>query len=271
MTEGQLEFWATLQYGRGPFFFSAVGKLKPTELPSHSSVGVSAGSLPRGVSTLMSSCPTLEVVIGGVLVPFLLDTGSMVSTVTESFFLNQFEPWGQERLQSCHWLQLKAANGLAIPYIGYLELDVILCSKVIPYCGVLVVKDPQGGPPGVPGVIGMKVISRCYRKLFGAHGSALFFSPSVSQAPGSVIEALQRCHLATVQAPRSHHGAVRVRGPRAVRVGGGTMRFVASTCPEQLSGQTTLFEATSWVTGVTLYGPGKSGHRFCACGKRWSA
>lgn len=64
----------------------------------------------------------------------LVDTGSMVSTITESFFLEQFAPWGYDRLQSCHWLQLRAANGLAIPYIGYLELDVELCGKVMPHC-----------------------------------------------------------------------------------------------------------------------------------------
>lgn len=55
--------------------------------------------------------------MGGVEVPCLVDTGSMVSTISESFFLQKFEPWGQERLQSCHWLQLRAANGLAIPYL----------------------------------------------------------------------------------------------------------------------------------------------------------
>lgn len=190
----------------------------------------------------MSSCPTLDVVIGGVSVPCLLDTGSMVSTVAESFFLKQFMPWGPERLQSCHWLQLKAANGLPIPYVGYLELEVVLCGKVVPQCGILIVKDPHGGPSSIPGVLGMNVISRCYQELFGAHGSALFRSPSVSRAPGPVVEALQRCHDAAVHVPSVQSGAVRVRGPRAVRISGGTMRFVASTCPEQLSGQTTLFE-----------------------------
>ena len=79
--------------------------------------------------------------IGGVKVPCLVDTGSMVSTITESYFRQHFEPWGSERLQSCHWLQLRAANGLAIPFIGYLELDVELCDKLVPHCGVLVVKD----------------------------------------------------------------------------------------------------------------------------------
>lgn len=66
----------------------------------------------------------------------------MVSNVTESFFREQFSSWGQERLQSCNWLQLSAANELEIPYVGYLELDVVLCGKVIPRCGVLVVRDP---------------------------------------------------------------------------------------------------------------------------------
>lgn len=59
--------------------------------------------------------------MGGVTVPCLVDTGSMVSTFPESFFIHHFEPWGQERLRSCNWLQLKAPNGLAIPYIGYME------------------------------------------------------------------------------------------------------------------------------------------------------
>ena len=105
----------------------------------------------------------------------------MVSTVTEDFFLRQFEPLGQEWLQSCHWLQLKAANGLAIPYIGYLELEVVLCGKIMTHCGILVVKDPAGGPPAVPGVLGMNVISRCYHEHFGAHGPSLFDAPSVSK------------------------------------------------------------------------------------------
>ncbi len=56
----------------------------------------------------------------------LVDTGSMVTTVTESCFTTYFKPWGPERLLSCQWLQLRAVNGLSIPYIGYLELDIEL-------------------------------------------------------------------------------------------------------------------------------------------------
>ena len=101
--------------------------------------------------------------MGGVTVPCLVDTGSMVSTITESFFIQNFEPWGEEKLRSCHWLQLKASNGLDIPYVGYLELDVVLFDKVITKHGVLVVKNPLGQPSSAPGVLGMNIIKSCYR------------------------------------------------------------------------------------------------------------
>lgn len=82
------------------------------ESKTHSG-GVIFGSFGDPVSRLMSGCPIIEVV-GGVTIPCLLDTGSMVSAVTL-----QYKPWGSEHLQSCHWIQLRAANQLAIPCIGY--------------------------------------------------------------------------------------------------------------------------------------------------------
>ena len=166
----------------------------------------------------------------------------MVSTITESFFQQQFASWGHDRLQSCQWLQLRAANGLAIPYVGYLELDVVLCGKVIPRCGVLVVKDPPGAVSSAPGILGMNVIRNCYRELFGTHGPSLFALPPVPKAPGPVFEALQQYHQSSVNDSNPRSGAVRVRGERAVRIPGGVLKLVASTCPEQASGQAALFE-----------------------------
>lgn len=223
-------------------FSSPVGKLKPTELLSHSSVGESIGSQEGAAVDLIAPCPNVDASIGGVSVSCLVDTGSMVSTITESFFLEQFAPWGYDRLQSCHWLQLRAANGLAIPYIGYLELDVELCGKVMPHCGILVVKDPPGIASSVPGILGMNVIRRCYRELFGAYGPSFVDSPFVSQAPGPVVTALQRCHQSSTQAPGGPTGTVRVRGKQVVRIPGGVMKLVAGTCSQQFSGQGVLFE-----------------------------
>lgn len=151
------------------------------------------------MSRFMSTCPQLDVCMGGVNVPCLVDTGSMVSTIMESCFLRNFGSRGQDRLRSCHWLQLRAVNGLLMLYISYLELDVELCGRVVLGCGVLVVRDPPGGLCAqVPGVLGINVLSRCYRELFGQHGTRLF-DLLVSQPPIFIFQALQYCHHIEVQ------------------------------------------------------------------------
>uniref|UniRef100_A0A9J7YG95 Gypsy retrotransposon integrase-like protein 1 n=1 Tax=Cyprinus carpio carpio TaxID=630221 RepID=A0A9J7YG95_CYPCA len=181
--------------------------------------------------------------MGGVPVSCLVDTGSMVTTVTKSCFTTYFKPWGPERLLSCQWLQLRAANGLSIPYIGYLELDIELCGRLLLGCGVLVVRDPPGGLAGrVPGVLGMNVLGRCYRELFGQHGSALFELPAVSQAPSFITQALQHCHQADIKPVVTVRGQVRVRGRHVNRIPGGTLKLVAATCSTQYSSGAVLFE-----------------------------
>ena len=69
---------------------SDVGELVPSELQSHSLGGATTGSQVASCnvdgSGLISSCPHLEVNMGGVRVPCLVDTGSMVSTISESYF-----------------------------------------------------------------------------------------------------------------------------------------------------------------------------------------
>lgn len=165
----------------------------------------------------------------------------MVSTITETCFRLMFEPWGQGRLQSCHWLQLRAANGLEIPYIGYLELDIELCGSTIPNCGVLVVRDPPGSGPDVPGILGMNVLSRCYRELFGRHGSTLFELPSLAEDV-NMIQVFQNCQQAVRAADRGNN--VKVRGHKVCRISGGTLTFVTATCSSLLAGKTVLFEPT---------------------------
>lgn len=75
-------------------------------LPSHNSI------------PLMGRCPVVEVTMGCVKVQCLLDTCSMVTTITESVFQEAFQHWGAPKLKPCGWLALKAANGLDIPYVG---------------------------------------------------------------------------------------------------------------------------------------------------------
>lgn len=103
----------------------------------------------------------------------LVDTGSMVSTVMESLFSEHFSPWGHDRMIAALCSQ-RSCN-------GYLELHVALCSKVIPYCGILVVKDPSSDASSVPGILRMNVIRCCCQ-----------------EAPGPVLEALQKCQQSVI-------------------------------------------------------------------------
>ena len=80
--------------------------------------------------------------LGGVHVRCLLDSGSQVSTITESFFTNHFRPRRSKLLEINQWVTLTAANGLEIPYIGYLELDFEAQGVTILQRGILVVRDP---------------------------------------------------------------------------------------------------------------------------------
>uniref|UniRef100_A0A3B1J8K5 Gypsy retrotransposon integrase-like protein 1 n=1 Tax=Astyanax mexicanus TaxID=7994 RepID=A0A3B1J8K5_ASTMX len=157
----------------------------------------------------------------------------MVTTITESFFAKYFS-----HLQTgdCRWLGLKAANGLDIPYIGYLELDVVVLGQCIPKRGILVVKDPenpalQSSKVRTPGLLGMNVLRDCYQVLFEQHGSQLFNSPPVQSAAPGVWRALHHCEKMEAILNAATPFKAKVQGRSAVRVEAGTISMVPVTCP----------------------------------------
>ena len=186
-------------------------------------------------SRLIGRCPVVKVSIGGVTVPSLLDTGSMVTTVTQAFFDQHLKPRTNEQLKSCHWLHLTAANGLEIPYLGYVELDVEVLGTVLPQMGVLVVKDPPDPvsmrrKTAVPGLLGMNIISGCYSVLFREHGNNLFSVPLVQQAGKEWVRALSECQQMERLLQTGCVGeAVALPGP-ATRIPAGTLQFIQATC-----------------------------------------
>ncbi|KAL6490489.1 hypothetical protein MHYP_G00008340 [Metynnis hypsauchen] len=140
------------------------------------------------------------------------------------------------KLQFGRWLQLRAANGLEIPYVGYVELPVEVLGKLIPDRGWLVVKDPPGsaGSVAVPGVLGMNVIRECYHELFGQHGSSLFGLPPVVHASPPWQQALQYCHRTSGRSVIIPARVARVRGRRPIFIPPGTLKMVAATCSSQV-------------------------------------
>ncbi|KAL0161724.1 hypothetical protein M9458_045449, partial [Cirrhinus mrigala] len=113
--------------------------------------------LKRAVGT----CPQIDIKVLGVEVSCLLDTGSQVSTISESFFRQHLGGDDEDMLSTTGWLKLTAANGLDIPYLGYLELEIETMGRKIPNCGFLVVKDPSPSSKFVSCIVGMNIISRC--------------------------------------------------------------------------------------------------------------
>ena len=123
-------------------------------------VGLSIGS---DCGKVIAPCPTVVITVGdtSINIKCLLDTGSMVSTITESFYNKYLSsiPVIQEQ-----FITLRAANGLDIPYIGYIETDVVVHGQTVKDRGILIVKDVSGRD--VPGLIGMNIISQCRDMFF---------------------------------------------------------------------------------------------------------
>lgn len=191
---------------------SPVASSQTTEVGSG---GLKTSSLvcPTVVQRLIGKCPTVTIQMGSVPVLCLLDTGSMVTTITESCFDQHFRQLAPDTLKNCGWLQLKAANGLDIPYVGYFETDVNVLGKIISKQGVLVVKDLENMSKKktlVPGLLGMNIIGQCYNELLEEHGSALFSVPQVKQAESGWKDALLQCQRASDPSCPGFIGHVRV-------------------------------------------------------------
>ena len=123
--------------------------------------------LKRAVGT----CPEVEVKVGDVSWKCLLDTGAQVSTITESFFRAQLGA-GRNLTDVSSMLKITAANGLSIPYLGYVELDIQILGHCFPGMGFLVVKDPPGEnmrsrKEQVPGVIGCNILRNISQVMKG--------------------------------------------------------------------------------------------------------
>ena len=189
---------------------------------------------PQSLEKLVKTCPVLSVSMGDVTVPCLIDTGSMVTTITESFFRKHFH---HLQTRDCRWLGLKAANGLDIPYIGYIELDVRVLGQCIPGRGILIVKDPENSTLKdrkllTPGILGMNVIGECYQIIFRQHGPHLFLSPPVQSAAPAARRALRHCEQiqAIENAPKPFK--VKVHGKLPVCLEAGALTMVPVTCPQ---------------------------------------
>ncbi|XP_076843062.1 uncharacterized protein LOC143487779 [Brachyhypopomus gauderio] len=166
-------------------------------------------------------CLTIEVKIAGVKTNCLLDTGSEVTTITESHFKRHFE--GEElMLSSASWVKLTAANGLDIPVLGCLEADIECMGRTLYGKCVFVLTDTSpdvADMKGLSGIIGMNVISGLRDLFITGGGLKPMDKHSRHTGEASVRHVLARVEKESqIIGPGGKIGFVRVAGRGAVTI-----------------------------------------------------
>lgn len=126
---------------------------------------------------IVGGTPTMVAKLAGIEVDCLVDTGSMVTLVSETFYKEKLKSVCGRVQGGGKMLTLRGANGLEIPYLGYLELNVQVGGVTIPECGVLVLKDTAATVQQRrrrPGVLGTNVLAKIpkWAELLEMKGSA---------------------------------------------------------------------------------------------------
>lgn len=141
---------------------------------------VSKGPEEGASNKLIGKVPNVALTIENVPVRYILDTGSNVSLMKHSFFLSHFAKEGKKLRDAGHWLTLEAANGLNIPYLGYVILQVAVGEAELMDCGFLIVKDHC--LTDSDGVVGMNIISRLWHQMDKCPIASMTSEPSQQQA-----------------------------------------------------------------------------------------
>ena len=118
---------------------------------------------------VVGTCPETMVTIAGVPTLCLVDSGSQVTTVTETYFMERLQS-KVEPLSSASFVRLRAANGMDIPCVGLFSSPLHIQGQEIPDVHMLVIRDPKdehGRPTKerVPVVIGCNVLKGVFSLL----------------------------------------------------------------------------------------------------------
>ena len=102
------------------------------------------------LTLLVGTSPIVTCKLGDVPVKLLVDSGSMVTTVSEDFFNQHLRGLVDEPKDGSHFLRLRAANGLECPYVGYVVLDIEVMGQTAKK-GILIQKNNPGSYHGLLG------------------------------------------------------------------------------------------------------------------------
>jgi len=109
---------------------------------------------------LIGECPEIDAMFGNAPVRCLIDSGSQVTTITETYYNVYFK---DKVHTDSTWISLNGSHGLTIPTVGIFRTSVRIQASEFPDIYVIVVQDPvsiavQKRKEAVPGIIGCNLI-----------------------------------------------------------------------------------------------------------------
>ena len=115
--------------------------------------------------------------------PSLLDSGSIVSLMQQTYFNRYFRPWlgpAEGAVVEAHNLfDLKSVNGGGIPLSRYIELDVEVLGMKVPRVGFLITQNPNEvldpeHKTRLPGIVEWNLVWLAYEEFTKKHNPIVF-------------------------------------------------------------------------------------------------
>ena len=144
-----------------------------------SSHQVSAQVKIEAMQRAVAICPRVNMGCGRKMIPSLLDSGSQVTLICQSFLeqeiLPHIKPSDGEKAKVHQLFQLTAANNGKFPVSMHVQLDLYFLGIVVPKVGVLVTKEPNEllescHKTKLPGVVGWNLINLAYEVFVKNYG-----------------------------------------------------------------------------------------------------
>ena len=209
-------------------------------------------SLRRKFHKIAGKCPEVLVSIAGVKIWCLLDSGSQVSTVTESFF-SRFLCQPLEDVGK--WMRISAANGTDIPCVGLFEADVELIGTLYEGICFLVVKDPEDAltqerKKKVPGVIGANLLQFILNRLTEQHGDRCMDEIAKSPEGQQLAKGLKMYQVRSILYNQVQAGFVKLdcKHDRPLHLPADSLKVLSGTVSTHLEGQDVLVEPAEDLT-----------------------